>query len=298
MKQAIEGFRLYLLTHKRSAPNTVQAYGRDIAQCVNFLESRGLCSYEELTKELVINYFEDLRNKGISARSVGRKISALRLFFEYLHDYQQIPLTPFDLIFPKVLQKLPLYCTVDEIAVLLQKADEAQSPKDIRNKTILYMLYATGLRVSELANLRVSDIHFDTRRLDICGKGGKMRSVPLVPSVSVLLEQYLMQTRPQLIGKKVSDFVFPVYKGGALHPITRQTIWRIIKRFVQKTAMIKSISPHTLRHSLATHSLQQGWDLRSLQMLLGHENIATVQVYTHIELSHLKSSYRKKHPRS
>lgn len=298
MNQKLALFEAFLLTHKRVADHTFSAYRRDVAQCLAFLRTHNCPSLEQLTRDKLVEYLADLRERQINPRSIARKISALRLFFLFLKDHHGLQNSSFDLILPKTLKKLPLYCTVDEMRALLATAESDNSLEGQRNAVMLKLLYATGLRVSELCNLKFTDLLAQASRLCVKGKGGKMRIIPLHQTVTQLLHTYLKEVFPQLVGSAMTEYLFPVSYVGKLKPLSRQSIWKLIKRLGRATALSKPISPHTFRHSLATHSLQKGWDLRSLQLLLGHENIATVQIYTHIEMSHLRSSYNKKHPRS
>ena len=195
------------------------------------------------------------------------------------------------LTFPKIEKRLPNYLSEQEIEILLQMADRDTSTLGKRNKVMLYLLYVTGLRITELTTLKTSAIQWDTGFLHVEGKGGKQRMIPLPqPMRSLeLLKEYADKQR---------DYLFPIRYAGTIRPITRQAFWGILKQLWKKTGIAKSISPHQLRHSLATHLLKRGADLRSLQLLLGHENLSTVQIYTHVETSHLRTIYNKKHPRS
>lgn len=298
MEQKLAHFEAFLLTHKRVAEHTYSAYRRDVAQCLTFLKTHDCDSLDQLTREKLVEYLAYLRERQINPRSIARKISALRLFFLFLKDHHNFQNSSFDLILPKTLKKLPLYCTVEEMRALLAAAGADTSIEGQRNLVMLKLLYATGLRVSELCNLKFTDVIAQASRLCVKGKGGKMRIIPLHATVTELLNTYLANIFPQLTSGGMTEYLFPVAYAGKLKPLSRQSVWKIIKRLTRMVGMSKPISPHTFRHSLATHSLQKGWDLRSLQLLLGHENIATVQIYTHIEMSHLRSAYNKKHPRS
>lgn len=297
MEQELTHFEAFLLTHKRVAQHTFQAYRRDVAHCLAFLHARGAADTRALTREALIDYLASLRERNMAARSIARKISALRLFFSFLKDKSGIDHS-FDLILPKMLKKLPLYCTSSEIELIMAAAESDPSLEGRRNAVMVKLLYATGLRVSELVALKLSDIIVESSRLCVKGKGGKMRIIPLHPTITVLLNTYLSTIFQELTAQHMTEYLFPVLYAGKLKPLSRQSIWKYIKRLARQAKLTKPISPHTFRHSLATHSLQRGWDLRSLQLLLGHENIATVQIYTHIEMSHLRSAYNKKHPRS
>lgn len=293
MQQLVISFEAYLLTHKRVARNTLLAYMRDIQEFMGFLETHKIVSASAITREQLLAFCATLKGHR-SARTVARKLSALRLFIKHLHKLG-IVLGEIDLTLPRYSKPLPRICTPSEIAQLLAGADRAATtPLLQRNRLILYLLYTTGLRVSEAAQLKVSNIQFDTGVLTICGKGGKARVIPLMSEIITMIHAYRQATAD---ATNKTDYLFAVRYGGTWRPITRHMIAKIITDFGY-ASLGRKISPHLLRHSLATHSLQRGWDLRSLQMLLGHERITTVQVYTHVDVKHARAIYDKKHPRS
>lgn len=299
-EQIIAKFHAYLLTEKMCAANTFSAYKQDVEQFIHFLTKQQLC-LEDATITTVKAYIRYLKESlSLSARSITRKISTLKILFLYLHEHHQMQNLAEDLTFPKLEKKLPDYLNEQEVRQLLQAAELDTSPIGIRNKLILYLLYGTGMRISELICLRKAHVHFDTHFIDVQGKGGKARIVPVPHEIMSLLKSYLENTHPVFTdqGKRSTEFVFPVLYAGELKAITRQAVWSMLKQLCKKSSIDRSIFPHQLRHSLATHLLKGGMDLRSLQLLLGHENIATVQIYTHVETSHLRAIYDKKHPRS
>lgn len=283
-------FEAYLLTERRVAQNTFSAYKQDLAQFILFLAQHTL-SIEQATVADVKRYLSYLKNNAISSRSMARKISALKLFFAYAHEHAGFVDITHDLQAPKLEKKLPTFLSEQEIAHLLHVADADTSEQGVRNKVMLYLLYVSGMRISELTGLRVSDIHADTGFITIRGKGGKERMVPLPQDMMELLHSYMQTMRG-------SDFLFPVRYGGKIKSISRQACWHVLNGLWKRTGINRTISPHMLRHSLATHMLKNGADLRSLQLLLGHENISTVQIYTHVETTHLRTVYDTKHPRS
>ncbi len=295
-------FEAYLLTQKRVSDNTFGAYKRDINQFVLFLQKQEIEKLPTITLTHLKSFLSYLNEHGVGARSLARKISALKAFFLYLNERFEIANLAAELHIPKIEKKLPQYLQEDEIQKLFTAAQEGQSALDIRNKVMLYLLYVSGMRVSELVNLKTSDLHFDTGMVHVQGKGGKQRIVPLPHAIMSILKEYINVTHPELIYQKgeqaKTDYLFPIRYGGALKPISRQAFWIILNELCTKSGLSQTISPHKLRHSLATHMLKYGADLRSLQMLLGHENVATVQIYTHLETSHLRVIYDKKHPRS
>jgi len=290
MKVYVEQFFTYLLTQKCVSANTFAAYKADMLQFLSFLQTQSLLDAQLTSKELKL-FLYSLKQASLSARSMSRKISTLKLFFTFAAEQGLMANLAQQLKFPKLEKKLPLYLNEAEIETLLQCAQVDTSTYAQRNKVMLYLLYVTGLRISELTSLKITAIQWDTGFLRVDGKGGKQRMVPLPIPIVTLLKEYVGAAKP-------AHFLFPIKYAGTVRPITRQAFWGILKQLCKKAGINRSVSPHQLRHSLATHLLHRGADLRSLQMLLGHENISTVQIYTHVETSHLRQVYDKKHPRS
>jgi len=302
MGKILNKFEAYLLTEKRVSENTFDAYKRDIHQLVLFLKGEHKVTLKKATREHVKSFLHHLKKNGQSARTMSRKISAIKVLYSYFSKYLGWKNIADDLTFPKLEKKLPKYLSEKEIEKLFVVAKDDKSDVGTRNRVMLYLLYVSGMRISEMVNLRVSQIQFDTGFITISGKGGKGRAIPIPQSVMELLKNYINDTLSAFITKgrkKIkNDFLFPVMYGGKIKPISRQAFWTILKNVWAKTGSKKTISPHQLRHSLATHMLKKGVDLRSLQMLLGHENLSTVQIYTHLEISYLRDVYDKKHPRA
>ncbi len=302
MEQYIGQFEIYLLTEKRAARNTVSAYMQDLRQFEQYLSKREL-SFDILDLVQLKAYLTYLRkNKSLSARSMSRKISALKVFYNFLareHDHLNLAQS---LSLPKLEKRLPKFLTELEIEQLLTCANQDKTDLGVRNRTMISLLYVTGMRVSELTNLKISDIRFDTGFITVSGKGGKERLVPVPKEFLLELEQnYLKTAHANLLGKSnlnSSACLFPVLYGAKIRPITRQAFWQILKNLAKQANIKSELSPHKLRHSLATHLLRKGANLRLLQMLLGHENLSTVQIYTHVDVDYLRSIYDKRHPRS
>ena len=296
-------FHAYLITEKRVAQNTFLAYKRDIAQFEVFLEG-GKIELSSINKKHLSSYIKFLRDNALGSKSIARKVSSIKLFFRYLNEMHHIPNIAQQLAFPKIDKTLPCYLTQQEIEKLLLAANGDTSDKGVRNKVMLYVLYASGMRVSELVNLTVDNIHFDTGFIKIIGKGSKERMVPLPKNILELLRYYLEHTYPKLLSNhyhlvnKKKQFLFAAIYSDHIKPISRQSFWLSLKKILQQADILKNVSPHSMRHSLATHLLQQGADLRSLQMLLGHQNLSTVQIYTHLGNTELRKIYDKKHPRA
>lgn len=294
-------FESYLLTEKRVAKNTFDAYRRDLEQFSSFLIKKKLVIEKVDLKDLKM-FLSYLYKEGISARSTARKISTLKAFYFYLFEHYDIKNISLELITPRLEKKLPKYLKEKEVETLLITAKEDNSDAGVRNSTMLYLLYVTGMRISELVNLTVSSIDFSSGFVTVPGKGGKERMVPFPHHMSELLKNYLKTTYPNLLTKKnitlKTDYLFPTFYGGKLKSMSRQMFWIYLKSMASYAGIDKDLSPHQLRHSLATHLLKKGANLRSLQMLLGHEQLTTVQIYTHVETEHLRKIYDKKHPRS
>lgn len=297
MKNFAQEFYTYLLTQKRVASNTFAAYKTDIEQLISFFEKNQIAAQAITIKDLKL-FLAQCKKQALSAASMSRKISALKLFFAYCNEKHDIADLGKQLTFPKLEKKLPSYLSEQEIEELLRVADADGSERGKRNKVMLYLLYVSGLRITELTQLKISMIHWDTGFLHVEGKGGKQRMIPLPAPMMVILKEYMEVLHPNVKESWNTHYVFPILYAGTVRPITRQAFWGILKQLCKKTGIARSISPHQLRHSLATHLLKRGADLRSLQMLLGHENVSTVQIYTHVETSYLRTIYDKKHPRS
>ena len=301
--QLVTQFEAYLLTEKRVAQNTFLAYKRDVAQLCSFLHKKKV-ALGQCTKAHLKMYLKAFKDEGLSAKSIARKISTLKLLFEFLHEHYKIPNAAQSLIFPKLEKTLPPYLSEQEVQSLLQAANKDNSLKGIRNKVMLYVMYASGMRVSELVALKIDQIHFDTGFIHLVGKGNKERMVPLPKNILELLRFYLDHAYVKLFPEKLisqakkQNYLFIAVYQNQVKPLSRQSFWMILKKILQHVAIFKQVSPHSLRHSLATHLLKNGADIRSIQILLGHENLATVQVYTHLENSELRKVYDKKHPRA
>lgn len=301
MEALITKFEAFLLTEKRVAHNTFAAYKRDIAQYTHFLLTRKI-ALEKAGTEHIKDFLHHLHEQKLTAQSVSRKISSLKSLYAYLHTHHSFENHARDLITPKLEKRLPQYLTEAEVEQLLQATHRDESLNGVRNKTMIYLLYVSGMRISELVHVKKSAIHLDTGLMNISGKGGRDRVVPLPEHMLVLLRDYFETVHPKLILRNgmfmETEYAFPLFYGQKIKPISRQAFWIILKKIALDSNIKKLVSPHKLRHSLATHLLKKGADLRSLQLLLGHEQISTVQIYTHLENEHIRQVYDKKHPRS
>lgn len=303
-KNLLTSFCTFLLTEKRVSKNTFLAYKRDIEQLLEYLNSKGV-QIKICNKNHLKNFLKFLHANSCGAKTLSRKISCLKSFFNFLNERFDIPNRASALIFPKLEQTLPIYLTEAEVQYLLKIAAKDISDKGIRNRVMLALIYASGMRVSELVNLKIDQLHFDTGFVILSGKGNKERAIPLPGAVFKFLRFYLdniyqnLKPKSEKGQKAVSqNYLFFSYYANKIKPLSRQSFWVILKTILIKAKIKKKVSPHTLRHSLATHLLKSGANIRSLQLLLGHENISTVQIYTHLEKSHVRDIYNDKHPRA
>jgi integrase/recombinase XerD len=297
-RDLVTKFEAYLLTEKRVSQNTFAAYKQDLSQLVAFLEKEQLPIEQAKTGDLK-RFLQYLHDRTLSARSIARKIAALKGLFTFLASRHGFQNAAEDLIVPKIKKNLPEYFSEQEIELLFQAAEQDTTPQGRRNQMMLYLMYVTGLRVSELVHLKIAHIMFNEGRIRIEGKGGRHRILPLPLSIVTMLKNYIKQELDSFMDKHgKTEYLFPIKYGRQLKPISRQAFWILLKGIWKKADIKKPISPHKLRHSFATHMLKRGVNLRYLQEMLGHENVATVQVYTHVETSFLRKIYDKKHPRS
>jgi integrase/recombinase XerD len=294
MDELLEQFYHHLGAERGLAPLTLESYAHDLQDFREFLRSQRREAWEEATLEDFQHYLTSLQSRGLSARSRARRLSALRQFFRFLQREERLPTNPVELLdSPRLPLKLPQVLNEQEVEALLAAVDSS-TPQGQRDAALLEVLYATGLRVSELVGLTIKQVDLRRGVVRPLGKGHKERLVPMVPQAVEKLKLYLKEGRPQLLKGKDSPFVFINRRGGGL---TRQGFWKILQRYA-RLAGLGHLSPHTLRHSFATHLLGRGANLRVLQLLLGHADLATTQIYTHLDAERLKSAHKKAHPRS
>ncbi len=294
MDRCLDLFLNYLTVERGLSRNTLDAYCRDLTRYLGFLDSEGITSLEEVTPSRVLHFLACLQKDGLSPRSRARALVALRMFHKFLLAEGIISENPASRIeSPQTVQALPNVLSTSEVDRLLNAAGQ-DSPLSLRDRAMLEVLYATGLRVSELIALKFKDLQLDVGYLVAFGKRNKQRIVPIGESAVDALKQYLDDGRGQLCKTKQSDFVFLNLFGKSL---TRQGFWKMIKRRANQAGISKNIMPHTLRHSFATHLLENGADLRSVQTMLGHADISTVQIYTHVTRERLRQIHEEFHPR-
>jgi integrase/recombinase XerD len=297
----VEQFSTFLLSERRVSQNTFSAYLSDIRQFVEFLERVGSVEIGSVSRDTVQRFISEMRDAGRSARSISRKISSIKLFYKFISSRFGFEDIAERIAYPKVATRLPVYLTEKEVERLFVAAEADGSTIGIRNRVMIFLMYSTGMRVSELVNLRFRQLDFSNKLIRVEGKGGKERMVPVPDEAMEKLKFYIERVHPLLLANRVDPegYLFiAIGPGEKVRPITRQAFWMTLKRILKKARINGKVSPHSLRHSLATHLLKRGVNIRSLQVLLGHEKIATVQVYTHIERSRLREVYDKKHPRS
>jgi len=294
MKELIEKFINYLAVERGLAKNTLDSYRGDLERYVGFLMASDIPEHDKVRtqRDQIMAYLLDLKARNLASATIARTLVAIKVFYRFLTSEGHISSDPtINLESPKIWHKLPEVLTVSEVEELLKQPDLSQS-LGLRDRAALELLYATGVRVSELITLRVSDVKLDMGYLRCFGKGGRERIVPLGSKACEMIKLYLDRARRDLIKGSPEERLF-VNKFG--RPLSRQGLWKTIKKY--GSGMAKRIAPHTLRHSFATHLLAGGADLRSVQEMLGHSDISTTQVYTHIDRTRLKEIHRRYHPR-
>lgn len=289
-----EIFLHHLISERRLAENSVAAYAADITLFLSFLVAQQKHELGDVDIKLIHRFLDHCRKKNISHRSNARRVSALRTFFSFLAQRSLTEANPFAIVdLPKSGRTLPKALTLDEVSALLAPPASA-TPISRRNTAMLYLLYSTGLRVTELISLPLAGCNLAAGFVRVIGKGNKERLVPFGQQARETLEDYLQFGRPLILKGRRSNYLFITNRGTCM---TRLRYWQILRETATKAAIAKEISPHMLRHSFATHLLSHGADLRAVQMMLGHSDISTTQVYTHIDQDRLKNIHKKFHPR-
>jgi len=261
---------------------------------VDFMDRNGRRGVSEEDTALLLKHLIQLRREGLGARSRARHLVALRGFYRFLVQEKLLARDPAKLLdMPKTTLKLPDVLSVEEVRCLLN-APDARSPQGIRDAAMLEVLYAAGLRVSELVRLKIQDVHLDAGFVRVFGKGSKERLVPIGQYAREKILFYLEHGRGRLAGEQAGPYLFVARTG---RPMTRQAFWKLLRQYAAKAGIIQTVTPHSLRHSFASHLLEGGADLRVVQMMLGHADISTTQIYTHVTKDRLKELHRKFHPR-
>jgi integrase/recombinase XerD len=296
MKLAIERFLSYMTVERGVSPNTIAAYKNDLVQLAEFVKRRRPDgAWESVDPETVAAYVLHLHERGYSDTTRARKIASVRSFFGFMVDEDGTAEDPTrNLKSPKSGRALPETLTVEEVEALLAAAD-GDTPEAVRDRAMLELLYASGIRVTEMVSLDIADIDVELGSVRCLGKGSKERLVPIHPRASGTLAEYLERGRPGLASRSSATALFLNMRGARL---TRQGFWLILQGLVRRAGIDSKVSPHTLRHSFATHLLHGGAPLRHVQELLGHASITTTQLYTHLTSEHVRSEYEKSHPRA
>ncbi len=295
MKYLIKDFEYYLKNEKGLSQNTIKSYLVDLNQYILFLEK-----YHQITKPKYIEkkhiegYLKSLK-KRMTAKSLARKLTAIKSFHHFLSIEKEIDVDVAKTFSaPKIEKKLPQVLSIDEVVLILEQVDKTK-PLGLRNSALLELIYGSGLRVSELLDIQMEDIHLNQTYVLVKGKGNKERMVPISDMSTIALRNYIIKARELLLKNNKSNYLFINNEG---HKLSRQGFFKILKKLAHNAGVKTECSPHTMRHSFATHLLENGMDLRTLQSLLGHEDISTTQIYTHISQKRIKEIYKKAHPRA
>lgn len=294
MRDLLDRYLNHLLIEKGAAGNTLEAYGRDLNRYASFLEQRGIDNPRFVVPETVVEFLVQIKGEGLSANSMNRALAALRGYYKFLLQEKVVDQSPLaNIELAKVWMRLPDTVSKEEMNLILSQPGE-ETPRAQRDSAMLELLYATGLRVSELAGLTMNSINWQVGFLTVMGKGSKERVVPIGKTAYDAVRRYVDEARPKLVKSRTTDVLFLNRFGGAF---TRQGLWKIIIHYVRKAGLQKNVHPHTFRHSFASHLLEGGADLRAVQVMLGHSDISTTQIYTHVTRDHLTQIHRKYHPR-
>lgn len=292
---ALEAFFDYLRVERGLAQNTLDAYRRDLHQYLAFLSEKHVAEPEHVDAALVLQFLTCLRQRLFSARSIARKRAALAVFHRFMQRERITPNNPTEFLDPpRVRPALPQALTIEEVDTLLQ-APPSDDPEGVRDRAMLELMYASGLRVSELCHLNLTDVNLDVGFVRCMGKGAKERIVPIGSVAMQAVKDYLSFARPKLDRGKDARALFLTNRGNRF---SRITFWQKVRDYARRAGITRPISPHTLRHSFATHLLERGADLRAIQEMLGHASISTTQIYTHVSRSRLRDAYLKAHPRA
>lgn len=294
----LDEYSVYLKIERGLSENSIKSYERDLKQYLSFLNNQKVTSLTEVDRYIILSFLQQQRQSGKSDNSIIRMVSSMRKFHQYLKQEKLTDHDPMLLVdTPKKAERLPKVMSMKEVETLINVPD-VTTPLGMRDRAILEVMYATGLRISELVNLKMSELHLSMSFIQVTGKGEKERIIPIGDTAIEWLEDYIETSRVYLLNKGIkneSDYVFLNTRGSSL---SRQGVWKKIKQMVSQAGIKSTITPHTLRHSFATHLLENGADLRMVQELLGHSDIATTQIYTHITKTRLKQVYSEYHPRA
>ncbi|MDA0987261.1 MAG: site-specific tyrosine recombinase XerD [Bacteroidetes bacterium] len=298
-QKQIQQYIHFLQLEKNLAINSIDSYKRDIEKYCNYLEFKKIENLGSVEENIISEFITFLKRSGLSAKSIARSISAIKGLYKFIHNENQIKHNPTEaIVSPRVGFQIPDVLSVEEIEKIINSPKNFDQQKNeiwIRDKAILETLYATGIRVSELIGLKLNDILKDEELIRVMGKGSKERLVPIGEPALNIIQLYLEKVRPKILKGKISTNILFINQRGK--GLTRMSVWNIVQFYATKANISKQIHPHTFRHSFATHLLEGGADLRAVQEMLGHSDINTTQIYTHIDREHLIAEHKKYHPR-
>jgi len=292
--QLIDRFLNYLLIEKGLSRTTIESYSTDLLRYADFLENSGRDGVSAEDTAMILKHLIELRGKGLGARSRARHLVSIRGFYRFLAQEKILPLDPSKLVdLPKATLKLPDVLSQADVQRLLN-APDGRRPSGLRDAAMLEVLYAAGLRVSELVTLKIQDVQLEAGFVRVMGKGSKERIVPIGQYAREKVSFYLEHARGRLLRERSSPYLFVARAG---RPMTRQGFWKLLRQYARVAGLFKKVTPHSLRHSFASHLLEGGADLRAVQIMLGHADISTTQIYTHVANDRLKELHRRFHPR-
>jgi integrase/recombinase XerD len=301
VRDDVKSFINYLTVEKGFSGNTTEAYGNDLNQLIEFAGEeaarRGVMpSWESFSRQEMLRYMLNLKERKYATTTQVRKIAAAKSFFAFMRAEGRLKQNPTDNIeSPRIGKPLPDAISITQVRSLLEQPARQKSPEAKRDRAMLELLYASGMRVSELVSLNLGDVNISEENVRAFGKGRKERIVPIYHQAALTVAEYIDEVRPNLVRDNDERALFLNRRGQRL---TRQGLWQILKEYAGKAGLAKTVTPHTLRHSFATHMLSGGADLRAVQEMLGHANISTTQVYTHLTSEHVRRSYERAHPRA
>ena len=292
----VDAYLIHLTAERRLAVNSVESYARDLALLAEYAAGSGE-EMAALTRPHLEEFVRTLMAAGKSPRSVARAVACYRGFYRFLLIDGRITASPADDLHPpRAWKVLPRYLAIDDVDKLLAQPD-VSTPRGLRDRALIELLYATGMRVSELIGLRPADVNLEASYLTCTGKGDKQRIVPIGDEAAQWVQRYVREARPTLLGRRTSPRLFINARGGG-PGLTRVGFWKILKGYAIQAGITRTLSPHMLRHSFATHLLERGADLRAIQMMLGHADLSTTQIYTHVLEQRMRSVYDRFHPRA
>lgn len=289
----VQNFQTYLSTKRKLSSNSIDSYGYDLNKFKNFLEQEKI-DFLEVQADDIMKFLVKEKNRKVSSKTLAREVVAIRQFYKYLRDEKKVDTNPTEKIeTPEVMREIPDHLSLKEIDDLFDKINE-DNPFELRDKCIFELLYSSGLRISEACNLKLSDLDLNFMTLTVIGKAGRKRLVPFGEKSLQILQKYLEESRHHILKKRECEYLFVSKKGSF---INRKSVWRLLNLYLKRTNITKKVTPHTLRHSFATHLLENHADIRAVQELLGHIDVSTTQIYTQMANKGLKAVHKKFHPR-